>query len=98
MKLVLNCGREIEFDFLDNVLISKMNIERAAILLNEYRNHSSRIHLREVTYTIAFNLPYYLEIRVSKPPHTGVYIEYYATKEECETRKVELYETCPQRW
>lgn len=37
MKLILNCGQEIEFDFLDNVWITKVDTKQEAITLNKYR-------------------------------------------------------------
>lgn len=51
-----------------------------------------------MTYAIASNFQYVLKIKVTKSHYIGFYIESYATREECETRKAELYETCPQRW
>ena len=97
MKLALNCSKEIEFDFLDNVWITKVDIRQEAITLNKYRNQLSRTLFRESTYAIASNFRYVLKIKVTKSHYIGLYIENYATKEECEARKVELYETCPQR-
>ena len=97
MKLVLNCDQEIEFDFLDNVWITKVDIRQEATTLNKYRNRLPRALFREMTYALASNFRYILKIKVTKSHYIGFYIESYATKEECEIRKAELYETCPQR-
>lgn len=94
MKLVLNCGREIEFDFLDSVWIAKVDTKQEAITLNKYRKRLPRTLFREMTYAIASNFRYILKIKVIKSHYIGFYTESYATREECETRKAELYETC----